>query len=348
MKILVTGGAGFIGSALVRHLVLEAGHQVCTLDKLSYSGNLANLIAVDGLDGHQFVQLDICEAPALRSLVFDYAPDAIMHLAAESHVDRSIDDPREFVQANVVGTFNLLEVARAYLSQQPELRLLHVSTDEVFGSLPADGLFSEDTPYRPTSPYSATKAASDHLVRAWFHTYDLPILITNCSNNYGPYQHPEKLIPLVIARALAGEQIPVYGNGQQIRDWLFVDDHVRGLVAVLEQGRTGETYNIGGASERTNLEVVEAILACVATCENINLQTLHNLITFVTDRPGHDRRYAVDTTKIRRELNWQPSVTFADGISRTLDWYATHPDWCAAVGQTYAGERLGLSQALAK
>jgi dTDP-glucose 4,6-dehydratase len=234
------------------------------------------------------------------------------------------------------------------LQKQPELRLLHVSTDEVFGSLGAEGLFSEDTPYRPTSPYSATKAASDHLVRAWFHTYALPVLITNCSNNYGPCQHPEKLIPLVIARTLAGESIPVYGNGQQIRDWLFVDDHVRGLLKVLEQGRIGETYNIGGEAERTNLQVIETILAGVATRENLDLQSLHKLIDFVTDRPGHDRRYAEDTTKIRRELNWQPSVTFADGIGRTLDWYATNPDWCAAVGQTYAGERLGLSQALIK
>jgi dTDP-glucose 4,6-dehydratase len=346
MRIVVTGGAGFIGSALVRHLVLERGAEVCTIDKLTYSGSLDNLADVEGSAAHHFRQIDICDAPKLRSTLLDFAPDAIVHLAAETHVDRSIDGPGAFIQTNVVGTYQLLEAARECARTKGEgFRFLHVSTDEVYGSLGATGLFTEDSPYRPNSPYSASKAGSDHLARAWFETYRLPVLVTNCSNNYGPYQFPEKLIPLTILKALRRQPIPVYGDGLQIRDWLHVDDHVRGLVRVLEAGVPGRTYNIGGACERTNLAVVNAILRCVARRAGAPERELLELIEFVPDRPGHDRRYAIDASRMRDELGWTAQTDFEAGIDATVAWYGEHLQWCQRRSNLYAGQRLGREPA---
>jgi dTDP-glucose 4,6-dehydratase len=332
VKILVTGGAGFIGSALVRHLIQNTSHQVLNLDKLTYAGNLASLKDVASSDRYLFVQGDIADRDLLDLTLLQFQPDAVMHLAAESHVDRSIDGPSAFVETNVIGTYTLLEACRAYWSalQTPErdvFRFHHISTDEVFGDLEgSDALFTEETPYTPSSPYSASKASSDHFVRAWGRTYGLPILITNCSNNYGPYHFPEKLIPLVIINALHGKSLPVYGNGQQVRDWLFVEDHARALLRVLKEGAAGETYNIGGHNERTNLEVVKAI--CKLLDELAPRAAPHSdLIEFVTDRPGHDLRYAIDASKIERELGWVPDETFESGLRKTVEWYLASKDW---------------------
>ena len=349
-RILVTGGAGFIGSALVRQLIAETQAEVCTVDKLTYAGNLASLGAARESNRHHFRQLDICDGAGLAALFAIFRPDAVMHLAAESHVDRSIDGPAEFIQTNVVGTFTLLEAATAYWrGLDPEakaaFRYHHISTDEVFGALGAEGMFDEATAYDPRSPYSASKAASDHLVRAWHHTHDLPVVLTNCSNNYGPYHFPEKLIPLVMLKALAGEALPVYGDGSNVRDWLHVDDHARALRLVVDRGRPGETYCVGGNAERTNLQVVHAI------CDELDRQhpcpdgkSYRDQITFVADRPGHDFRYAIDASKIRDELGWQPRENFASGISSTVAWYLNNEDWWRGVRSgAYRGERLGLA-----
>ena len=340
MKIIVTGGAGFIGSALVRHLVRVRGDQVLTLDKLTYAGNRANLAAVAGCPNHRLEVVDICDAERLRGLLFDFGPDAVVHLAAESHVDRSIDGPADFIRTNILGTCALLETAREYCADrggEERFRLLHVSTDEVYGALGAQGAFTEASPYRPNSPYSASKAASDHLVRAWGMTYGLPVVVTNCSNNYGPYQFAEKLIPVIILAALRGAPVPLYGDGQQVRDWLYVDDHVQGLVAVLENGALGRTYNIGGDCEKTNLEVATEVLTAVAEQTDADPGGLLRLIEFVRDRPGHDRRYAIDASRIRGELGWQPRTGFADGIRQTVAWYLDHKDWWAAANAQGVG-----------
>jgi dTDP-glucose 4,6-dehydratase len=332
VKILVTGGAGFIGSALVRHLIQNTSYQVLNLDKLTYAGNLASLEDVSGSERYSFDQADICDREALDRILSQFQPDAVMHLAAESHVDRSIDGPAAFVETNVVGTYILLEACRAFWSglegtKRDAFRFHHISTDEVFGDLEGpDSLFNEDTPYAPSSPYSASKASSDHFVRAWGRTYGLPILITNCSNNYGPYHFPEKLIPLVIINALHGKPLPVYGDGQQVRDWLFVEDHARALLKVLDKGIVGETYNIGGHNERTNLEVVNTI--CALLDELVPSDAPHaDLIAFVTDRPGHDLRYAIDASKIESDLGWVPEETFESGLRKTVEWYLANKDW---------------------
>ncbi len=349
MKILVTGGAGFIGSALVRHLLLESGHEVLNLDKLTYAGVLESLTEVADNSRYRFVHGDICDAALVANLLDEFQPDIVAHLAAESHVDRSIDGPGEFIQTNVVGTFSMLQQALGYwqglsAERQATFRFHHISTDEVFGSLGEDGLFTETTAYDPRSPYSASKAASDHLVRAWGHTYGLPVLVTNCSNNYGPYHFPEKLIPLIIIRALSGEPLPVYGDGSNVRDWLFVEDHARALRRVFEAGTPGETYNIGGNSERRNIDVVRTICAALdARHPRADGQSYAEQITFVADRPGHDQRYAIDAAKIARELGWTPQVRFEDGIAATVDWYLTRKDWWEPILQRrYATERLGL------
>lgn len=332
MKILVTGGAGFIGSALVRHLIQSTSHQVLNLDKLTYAGNLASLKDVATSDRYSFAEADICDREVLDLIFSQYQPEAVMHLAAESHVDRSIHAPAEFVETNVIGTYTLLEACRAYWSaleepQRTTFRFHHISTDEVFGDLEGgDALFTEETPYAPSSPYSASKASSDHFVRAWGRTFGLPVLITNCSNNYGPYHFPEKLIPLVIIKALHGEALPVYGNGQHVRDWLFVEDHARALLKVLEKGAAGETYNIGGHNEHTNLEVVQSI--CTLLDELAPSDAPHSdLIEFVTDRPGHDLRYAIDASKVERELGWAPEETFESGLRKTVEWFVTNRAW---------------------
>jgi dTDP-glucose 4,6-dehydratase len=344
-RVLVTGGAGFIGSALVRHLVLKRKSEVCTIDKLTYSGSLDNLVDVADQPRHHFRQIDICDVVALRAAVLDFAPDAIVHLAAESHVDRSIDGPSAFIETNIVGTYQLLEIAREYAAAKRDgFRLLHVSTDEVYGSLGPSGLFTEDSPYRPNSPYSASKASADHLARAWFETYRLPVLVTNCSNNYGPFQFPEKLIPLTILKALKGQPVPVYGDGMQVRDWLHVDDHVSGLVNVLERGTPGRTYNIGGNSERTNLSVVETILRALARLVGKREHELLGLIRFVTDRPGHDRRYAIDAGRMRDELGWAPRTEFEAGIDATVAWYVDNLSWCERRSNVYSGQRLGVAE----
>ena len=349
MKILVTGGAGFIGSALVRHLIANTTNQVITLDKLTYAGNLESLKPVAGNRRHQFVRADIVDRPVLDRVFAEFQPDAVMHLAAESHVDRSIDGPSAFIQTNIVGTYTLLEAARQYWQALPEdrrsaFRFLHISTDEVYGSLGETGLFTETTPYDPRSPYSASKAASDHLVLAWHHTYGLPVLITNCSNNYGPYHFPEKLIPLVILNALDGLKLPIYGKGDNIRDWLYVDDHARALCLVVEKGVPGQTYNVGGNNERTNLQVVQTICRIL---DDIKPKegSYGDQITFVADRPGHDRRYAIDATKLKTELGWRPQEDFDTGIRKTVQWYLDNRWWWEPIrAAKYSGQRLGTGK----
>ncbi|HCI6800253.1 TPA: dTDP-glucose 4,6-dehydratase [Klebsiella quasipneumoniae subsp. quasipneumoniae] len=353
MKILVTGGAGFIGSAVVRHIIENTLDEVRVVDCLTYAGNLESLAPVAGSDRYSFSQTDITDAAAVASQFSEFRPDIVMHLAAESHVDRSIDGPAAFIQTNVIGTFTLLEAARHYWSglgeaQKQAFRFHHISTDEVYGDLHGtDDLFTEETPYAPSSPYSASKAGSDHLVRAWNRTYGLPVVVTNCSNNYGPYHFPEKLIPLTILNALAGKPLPVYGNGEQIRDWLYVEDHARALYKVATEGTSGETYNIGGHNERKNIDVVRticAILDKVVAQKPGNIAHFADLITFVTDRPGHDLRYAIDAAKIQRDLGWVPQETFESGIEKTVHWYLNNQTWWQRVlDGSYAGERLGLN-----
>lgn len=337
---LVTGGAGFIGSAVVRYLIEHTDHTVVNLDKLTYAGNLHSLTAIADSERYHFVQADICDATAVAAAFARYQPDLVMHLAAESHVDRSINGPQDFIQTNIVGTYTLLEAARSYWLQLDEMkkagfRFHHISTDEVYGDLHGtDDLFTESTPYAPSSPYSASKASSDHLVRAWQRTFGLPTVVTNCSNNYGPYHFPEKLIPLMILNALSGKALPVYGNGQQIRDWLFVEDHARALVLVAQQGKIGDTYNIGGHNEQANIEVVQSLCALLeelAPEKPAGVRHYADLITFVTDRPGHDVRYAIDASKIQAELGWTPVETFASGLRKTVLWYLQHRDWWQAI-----------------
>lgn len=350
MKIIVTGGAGFIGSALCRFLIEHTSHSVVNVDKLTYAANLDSLASIAHDKRYAFEQKDICDAAAMEKIFKTHAPDAVIHLAAESHVDRSIDGPDAFIQSNIVGTYTLLNVARHYWQKLDEnkrniFRFINVSTDEVFGSLGAEGLFSETTPYQPNSPYSASKAAADHLARAWFHTYKMPVMTTNCSNNYGPCQFPEKLIPLTLLNALEGKSLPVYGTGENVRDWLYVEDHARALATVLEKGVPGETYNIGGNSEKKNIDVVHAI--CSYLDKKVGLlatgKPRESLITFVTDRPGHDARYAIDASKIKKELGWAPSETFDSGLAHTIDWYLQNEAWWRPLREaTYAGERLGL------
>jgi dTDP-glucose 4,6-dehydratase len=352
-QFLVTGGAGFIGSAVVRHLIQQTEHRVVVVDKLTYAGNLSSLALVVDSDRFAFEQVDICDRAALDRLMAQYQPDCIMHLAAESHVDRSIDSSWPFIETNIVGTWQMLEAARHYWRGLPAERqsafiFHHISTDEVFGDLHgSDDFFTETTPYAPSSPYSASKASSDHLVRAWMRTYGLPVIVTNCSNNYGPYHFPEKLIPLMIINALAGKPLPVYGNGGQIRDWLYVEDHARALVTVVTQGKAGETYNIGGHNEQRNIDVVETLcdlLDELVTTKPAGVARFRDLITFVTDRPGHDMRYAIDAGKIERELGWRPQETFESGLRKTVQWYLANESWWRSIlDGSYQGERLGLS-----
>lgn len=351
MRIIVTGGAGFIGSALVRHLV-ATGHDVLTIDALTYAGNRASLRDVEGHPHHSFLHADIRERAAMDTAITGFLPDRVMHLAAESHVDRSITGAADFIQTNVVGTFTLLEAARAYWQAlEPEakatFRFLHVSTDEVYGSLGADGLFQETTPYDPSSPYSASKAASDHLAKAWHRTYGLPVVVSNCSNNYGPYHFPEKLIPLTILNALSGRELPVYGAGENVRDWLYVEDHARALDLIADKGRPGETYNVGGRNERRNIDVVRRI--CAALDERAPAGAPHDrLIRFVTDRPGHDARYAIDASKLESELGWCALDSFDTGIEKTVKWYLDNEWWWRPLRDRYDGERLGLVKEGAK
>ena len=343
MKLLVTGGAGFIGSAVVRRAV-QAGLAVVNLDKLTYAGSLTNVAEVAASPLYSFERADICDRPRIDAILARHQPDAIMHLAAESHVDRSIDGPAAFIETNINGTYTLLEAARAYWTARGKpaaFRFHHISTDEVFGSLGPSGKFTEDTPYDPRSPYSASKAASDHLVRAWHETYGLPVVLTNCSNNYGPYHFPEKLIPVVILKALSGAPIPIYGKGDNIRDWLYVEDHAEALLTVVQRGQLGRSYNIGGENEATNLQLVQKICAILDERRPGN-KPYAEQITYVADRPGHDQRYAIDPARIRDELGWRPSVTLDQGLERTIDWFLTHEDWWRALeNRDGVGKRLG-------
>mgnify|MGYP003575061635 CR=1 FL=1 len=346
MRVIVTGGAGFIGSALVRHLVLEKEYEVLNVDPLTYAGNPASLHLVDGRPNYRFLKADICDRGTIEQAVREFRPDRIMHLAAESHVDRSITGAADFIQTNVIGTFTLLETARDYWSSlrgatKNDFRFLHVSTDEVYGSLGADGLFTEETPYDPSSPYSASKASSDHLAKAWQRTYGLPVVVSNCSNNYGPYHYPEKLIPLTILNALAGERLPVYGKGENVRDWLYVEDHARALDLIIDRGRIGETYNVGGRNERQNIDVVRRICEVLDQISPAN-RPREELIEFVTDRPGHDARYAIDATKLEDELGWRAQENFDGGIEKTVRWYLDNEWWWQPLRNSYAGQRLGL------
>jgi dTDP-glucose 4,6-dehydratase len=354
-KFLITGGAGFIGSAVIRELINHSDHRVINLDKLTYAGNLESLESVSDSGRYQLIQADIADADAMDAVFAEHNPDVVMHLAAESHVDRSIEEPAEFIQTNIVGTYVLLESARKYWQNLKKsapkkadgFRIHHVSTDEVYGDLHGvENLFMESTPYAPSSPYSASKAGADHLVRAWLRTYGLPTLITNCSNNYGPNQFPEKLIPLIILNALAGKALPVYGDGKQIRDWLYVEDHARALLLVAQEGTIGETYNIGGHNEKQNIEVVHAVCAALeelAVNKPTGINQYIDLIEYVTDRPGHDQRYAIDAGKIERELGWRPRESFESGLFKTVKWYLTNEPWWQHVADgSYRGERLGL------
>lgn len=349
MRYLITGGAGFIGSAVVRGLMKRQDSTVCVVDKLTYAGNLASLAPVSKSNRFHFVKADIADGPRTQAILAEFAPDVIMHLAAESHVDRSIDGPAAFIDTNIVGTFTLLQEALRHWrglddNRKNQFRFHHVSTDEVFGSLGEGGLFHEETPYQPNSPYSASKAASDHLVRSWHHTYGLPALITNCSNNYGPYHFPEKLIPLMIINALEGKPLPIYGNGLNIRDWLYVEDHAEALLLVAQNGRPGESYNIGGHNEKTNIEVVTAICALLDELKPDPAGQYGRLITYVRDRPGHDARYAIDASKIARELGWRPKQTFESGLRCTVEWYLANTGWWSDIRSgVYRGERLGAA-----
>lgn len=356
MKLFVTGGAGFIGTAVIRHIIKNTTDEVVNIDKLTYAGNLESLASVADSQRYHFEQVDICDADHINALFAKHRPDAIMHLAAESHVDRSIDGPAAFIETNIVGTYALLEAARKYWAGldsdgKAAFRFHHISTDEVYGSLGKEGLFTEESRYEPNSPYSASKASSDHLVRAWQATYGLPVLVTNCSNNYGPYQFPEKLIPLVILNAMAGKALPIYGKGDQIRDWLYVDDHARALYKVVTEGAVGETYNIGGHNEKTNLEVVHTICDILdelipPASIGLKLANYRSLITHVADRPGHDQRYAIDASKTKEKLGWVPDETFETGIRKTIAWYLSNKVWCQHVKDgSYQGERLGLGAA---
>ena len=347
MRVLVTGGAGFIGSAVSRHFISDLNYEVVVVDKMTYAGNLASLAPIASSSRYAFEKHDICDVGAINSIFAKYQPDAVVHLAAESHVDRSISGSDVFVRTNVLGTFALLEAARTYLASRRkdavvDFRFIHVSTDEVYGSLGEDGLFTETTPYDPSSPYSATKAASDHLAKAWQRTYGLPIIVSNCSNNYGPYHFPEKLIPLIILNALDRKPLPVYGDGSNVRDWLYVEDHARALGVILAKGRPGETYNVGGRNERKNIEVVRQICSWMDRLLPVD-RSYHDLISFVTDRPGHDHRYAIDATKLETDLGWRAKETFETGIEKTVRWYLDNANWWKPLrDKVYSGERLGL------
>jgi dTDP-glucose 4,6-dehydratase len=353
VKILVTGGAGFIGSAVIRHIISNTRDQVINLDALTYAGNLESLTDIEANERYAFEHVDICDLAAVTRVFLEHKPDVVMHLAAESHVDRSIDGPAAFMQTNIIGTYNMLEAARHYWgklngSAKERFRFHHISTDEVYGDLEGtDDLFTETTPYEPSSPYSASKASSDHLVRAWLRTFGLPVLVTNCSNNYGPYHFPEKLIPLMILNALNGKNLPVYGDGMQVRDWLYVEDHARALYKVVTEGIVGETYNVGGHNEKANIDVVKAICSLLEELvpnKPEGVAAYQDLITYVTDRPGHDARYAIDASKIERELGWKPEETFESGIRKTVEWYLNNEAWWTRVQNgSYAGERLGIS-----
>lgn len=348
MRVLVTGGAGFIGSAVVRHLVLDKGYEVLNVDKLTYAGTLTSLKAVEENSLYRFLRADICDGEAISSAFTSFRPDRVMHLAAESHVDRSITGARTFVETNVMGSFTMLECARAYWSsldsaKKKEFRFLHVSTDEVYGSLGEEGLFSETTSYDPSSPYSASKAASDHLAKSWARTYGMPIVVSNCSNNYGPFHFPEKLIPLIIINALENKPLPVYGNGANVRDWLFVEDHARALDTIVDRGRVGETYNVGGRNERRNIEVVKRICTLMDELRPQEKKRC-DLITYVPDRPGHDARYAIDATKLETELGWKAQENFDTGIRKTVEWYLANGWWWGALRNSYDGRRLGLAK----
>ena len=349
MRVVVTGGAGFIGSAVVRHLVLEMGYEVLNIDKLTYAGTETSLKFVNNRSGYRLLKADICDAEAISQALAVFQPNRIMHLAAESHVDRSITGARDFINTNILGTFNMLECTRAYWSRleserKKNFRFLHVSTDEVYGSLAEKGLFTEVTPYDPSSPYSASKAASDHLAKAWGRTYGLPVIVSNCSNNYGPYHFPEKLIPLMILNALEGKTLPVYGNGANVRDWLYVEDHARALDIIAERGRVGETYNVGGRNERSNIDVVLRVCTLIDELRPRRIPR-SQLITYVTDRPGHDARYAIDATKLETELGWRACETFETGIEKTVRWYIENEWWWRPLRERYSGTRLGLAEA---